>query len=191
MIKRNLHAIIVMLGLILVMIIIAGIISVTLFYQTVTEFGLLIENGSIVRIHESGSHSIFIEDYVPPTLTDYDFIFSNIESNDITFSVIADSDMTYSVGAVTINDEIAMGRFGRLIAHVDLEEGSYLVEYREWDGTGTFVIEKDRLNTMFWFIIQVLFLSLAFIVFTVMLIVSTVKYKHYKKQQLETISANS
>ena len=161
----------------------AGIVEVISIVQSATAQPLVrLENGGEVHIEESRTYSIFLEDTAPPTLNSHDFTFIHIETQNRVYSYVPHFTSTYSVGAVMINGEPVRGRFGRLVALVDLETGGYIIEYPPLDGLGDFVWGGlDITDNLLAWGFRMLILMLALITLSVVFFILLFKYNGLKK----------
>jgi len=116
-----------------------------------TEPRDILENGSIVHIEESRTHQIFLEDRITPVLLSHDFAFVNTQTGERITSRPPMSSTTYTFGGVS----------GRLVALVDLDTGSYVIEFAPWGGSGDFVWGFGIGGAITAFVLQVVGLSLA------------------------------
>jgi len=139
-----------------------------------------LENGGIVYITESRTFQIFLEDNAPPTLNSHSFTFINTENQNRIYSRTTNRTSTYAIGAVTINNVSVRGRFGRLVALVDLEEGSYIVEFSPWEGSGVFVWGFNLLGAIFRFIVQVFISGGVLVALSATFMFLIVKRRDYK-----------
>ena len=138
-------------------------------------------NGEIIHVYETQTFQIFIEDYLPPTLEFYEFTFIDTENQNRITSLPPANTITYSIGSVVVQGEIISGRFGSIVALAELEPGSYIVEFPVWEGPGIFVWGDDGFWVIVLFAIQLLGISIVFIVslpaFTIFL------YRYLKKEK--------
>jgi len=128
-----------------------------------TEPAIQLVNGEVVHITESKTFEIFIEDSDVPTLMRYDFTFTNIENQNIITSYVPNRVSTYELNAVRVGDEVVRGRFGRLIALVDFEPGSYEIYFTPFEGSGIFIWGTGVSQRINRFVIQVLIIALPFV----------------------------
>ena len=123
-------------------------------------------NGGVVHIYTNQVRTIFLEDSLPPPNVRHDFVFTHTETGRRVYSTIPRVNRTYSVGSVEINNEIRGGTFGRSVASVELDVGSYYVFFENFGGSGEFVWD-GRLNDMGRHIMQ---FSLTFAPFFLLLV---------------------
>jgi len=143
-------------------------------------------NGGIVTIRESRTFEIFIEDSEMSTLMSYDFSFRNSVTQNIFASYTPARDVTYSIGVVSVNDVVVSGRFGRLVALVDLEPGNYFIEFAPWDGPGIFVWGTNAFGVTIRFAIQLVVAAIFLCAFSFAFIILFKKYKELKQFEAES-----
>jgi len=169
MIKEKLHLWTVITGVLASIALMAIAVAILSFIRDpiFTQPRVELENGGRVYITESRTHEIFLEDSAPPTLGVYVFIFTNTETQEIIASHAPNRTVTYSMNTLVINGEIVRGTWGRLVALVDLEVGSYIITYHPWEGSGTFVWGVDMFDSVLRHAVR---MSVPIIVFTAALI---------------------
>jgi len=172
--KKNMAVFAVVAGMLAVAVFAFGVFTVVSFVLQVTRPTVRLENGGIITVSESRRFNIFIEDYAPPPSVRHEFVFINTENNNRSVSFAPTNDWTYAVGMVVINNEPRSGRFGRLVAQVELEPGNFLVEFAPSVHSGEFVWGSP-LDGLVWFIVQVFGLAIAFFALLTVVIILLVK----------------
>ena len=139
------------IAIVAVLIAVALVVSVVLIialHRAVSQPRIPIENGVLVTKYASGTFHIFLEDSAPPTLNSHPFTFINTETQARVFSRPPTITRTYSLNAMTVGGEVRRGTFGRIVATVQLEAGTYIVEFPRIAGTGVFVWGNDVFRTI-------------------------------------------
>ncbi|MCL2841738.1 MAG: hypothetical protein FWE05_13340 [Defluviitaleaceae bacterium] len=85
---------------------------------------MTLRNGDLLYVRTSGVQTIYIESRIPPQPFIHNFTLTNTYTNDVIHSVPS-SGYTYSA----LTTSIFGGRFGERIATVNLDIGTYLLEF--------------------------------------------------------------
>ena len=141
-----------------------------------------IENGSVIHIEESRTLHIYLEDTAPPTLDSHEFVFTNIDNQSRIYSYTPNFTRAYAQNGVIVNDIPVSGTFGSLVAIVELEAGSYIIEYSVLEDSGVFVW-GSYLNMSFFIILvgSILGCFALLVGFIVMLVTLLIKREELKR----------
>ena len=170
-------------GILAAIVLIPLIVTGVSIWHMFTQPRVQLENGGQIHITASQTFEIFLEDSFPPTLNSYDFTFINTENQDRINSYAPTIVSTYSIGSVIVNGVPVRGRFGKLVALVDLEPGSYIIEYSPWEGSGVFVWGFYTTGGMFLLVAGFSISVVVFIASTAAFIILSVGHRDAKRAE--------
>ena len=165
------------------------VFSLVALVRSVSQPRIPIENGGLVTKYASGTFRIFLEDNMPPTLNSHPFTFTNTANQARITSQPPTRVITYSINSLIVNNEVRRGTFGRLVATVELEAGTYIVEFPRWDGPGIFVWAGGMPGALV--ILRLAASGLALNVLIVGLIIFIHDQREQKKRALEAAALTS
>jgi len=164
---------------VLALIVTAGSFVIFIRDMFFKELSPPIVSGQIVNIETSRVHHIIIEDSSPSTLMSHAFIFTHTETGQRHYSFEPLGGYFYAIRSVTASRERSGDHFGHMVARVELEAGSYVVEFDQHQGTGHFLIGHIiGAETTIMHIVRILILCVIFVALLLMFLLS---YERYKK----------